>query len=282
MIFHKDITPIIDNYDYFLLDLWGVIHDGTKTYPGVIERLQYLKQMGKKVCFLSNAPRRAKKVAELLERLGISKDLYDFILTSGEATFSHIADLKKSGLYYYIGPDKDADLLDELLHYKKTDDASKADFAIITGFDDGNYDIAHKMPQLLEAKKNNLELICANPDLTVVKQTGEELLCAGILANEYKKLGGKVVYFGKPYDFVYERVFSLFSIDNMTKVLAVGDGIETDILGANRAKIDSAFIAGGILANELKIKHGQLPQKDLMQVICDKYQAYPTFIIGSL
>lgn len=281
MIFHKNISPLIDNYEYFVLDLWGVIHDGTKTYPGVIERLTELKNAGKKVCFLSNAPRRSAKVAALLEKLGVGRDLYDFILTSGEAAHRHIFELKHSGFYYYIGPEKDADLLDGLAG-RPTDAAAKADFAIITGFDDGNYEISSKMPQLVDAHKNNLELICANPDLTVVKQSGEELLCAGILAREYQKMGGKVTYFGKPYDLVYNQVFNLFSIDNKAKILAVGDGIETDILGANHAGIDSALIAGGIFANELKIKHGELPDADLIKKICDKYKANPTFIIGSL
>ena len=102
------------------------------------------------------------------------------------------------------------------------------------------------------------------------------------MALEYQKLGGKVAYFGKPYNLVYEQVFQLFSIRDKTRILAVGDGIETDILGANKNQIDSALIAGGILANDLQVKYGQFPDADLMQKICDKYQSYPTFILGGL
>ena len=291
MIFHKNIAAIADKYDYFILDLWGVIHDGAKTYPGVLDSLKHLRKLNKKVCFLSNAPRRSAKVAELLSHLGIGEDLYDFIITSGEATYLYLQSNRGKELigspnnnvyrYYYIGPQKDADLLNGL-GYEEAADASLADFAVITGFEDGNYNIDEKLPQLRAAAQNNLTMICVNPDLVVIKQSGEELLCAGVLALEYQKLGGKVAYFGKPYNLVYEQVFQLFSIRDKTRILAVGDGIETDILGANKNQIDSALIAGGILANDLKVKYGQFPDADLMQKICDKYQSYPTFILGGL
>lgn len=291
MIFYKNIAQIADNYDYFILDLWGVIHDGNKTYPGVLESLKYLRKLNKKICFLSNAPRRSAKVAELLNRLGIGDDLYDFIITSGEATYLYLQDSHHQDLiespknniyhYYYIGPKKDADLLNGL-GYIETANASKADFAVATGFDDGNYDIDEKLPQLKQAMENNLTMICVNPDLIVIRQNGEELLCAGVLALEYQKLGGKVIYFGKPYNLVYEQVLRLFSVQDKTRILAVGDGIETDILGANKNQIDSALIAGGILSNELKVKYGEFPDAKLMQKICDQYKSYPTFILGGL
>lgn len=295
MLFQKNITEIAKNYDYFILDIWGVIHDGSQTYPRVLEQLKYLRQLGKKVCFLSNAPRRSSKVAEVLKKFGITEDLYDFIITSGEATFLFLQENQNNSTklqhligttpnsfhYYYIGPEKDADLLNGL-GYKATIDAAQADFVVATGFDHDLSTIEEKLPQLSEAKKNNLTMICVNPDLIVVKQNGLELICAGLMALEYKKMGGKVVYFGKPYNLVYEQVFRLFSNPDKTKVLAIGDGIETDILGANKNGIDSALVAGGILAGELGIKHGELPNQDSMQKICNKYQAYPQFVIGKL
>ena len=294
MIFQKNLLEISKNYDYFIFDIWGVIHDGTNAYPGVLDSIAHLKSLGKKICFLSNAPRRASKVAVLLRKFGIDENLYDFIITSGEATYlylqqnhgKNIADLHKENSvnnyhYYYIGPKKDADLLDGLKYHENAD-ATHADFAVATGFDDGNYNIAEKLPQLKTALQNNLTMICVNPDLIVVKQSGEEMLCAGVLALEYQKMGGKVLYFGKPFALVYEQVFQLFGVTDKAKILAIGDGIETDILGANRQGIDSALIAGGILASELKIKHGELPDAILMQEICDKYKSYPTFVIGGI
>ncbi len=294
MQFEPNITKIANNYDYFILDIWGVIHDGSQTYQGVVEQLKQLRKMGKKICFLSNAPRRASKVASVLKNFGISEDLYDFIITSGEATYlflhqneidpSHLENLTDHPVhnkYFYIGPQKDADLLNGL-EYKPTQNANEASFVVATGFDNDLSTIEEKLPQLLEAKKYNLPMICVNPDLIVVKQNGAELICAGLMALEYQKMGGKVIYFGKPYNLVYDQVFRLFSNPDKTKVLAVGDGIETDILGANQNGIDSAFVAGGILARELNIKHGSLPDKNLMQQICNKYQAFPQFVIGNL
>ncbi len=291
MIFYKNISEISDKYDLFILDLWGVIHDGEKLYPGVLESLKALRKLDKKICFLSNAPRRSAKVADVLFRFGIGTDLYDFILTSGEATYLYLQSTNKKGLigspsnniynYYYIGPKKDADLLDGL-GYVETERASEANFAVTTGFDDGNYNIAEKLPQLIEAAQNNLPMICVNPDLMVIRQSGEKMLCAGVLALEYQKLGGKVIYFGKPHNMVYEQVLQLFYTQDKTRILAVGDGIETDILGANKNQIDSALIAGGILSIELKVKYGELPNADAMQKICEQYKAYPTFIIGGL
>jgi HAD superfamily hydrolase (TIGR01459 family) len=289
-----NITKIADKYDYFILDVWGVIHDGSHTYEGVVERLKHLRQLGKKICFLSNAPRRSSKVAGVLKNFGINEDLYDFIITSGEATYlflhqneidpNHLKNLTNHDVhdkYFYIGPSKDADLLNGL-GYKPSQNANEASFVVATGFDNETSTLEEKLPQLLEAKKHNLPMICVNPDLIVVKQNGSQSICAGLLALEYQKMGGKVVYFGKPYSLVYEQVFQLFSNPNKTKVLAIGDGLETDILGANQNGIDSAFVAGGVFAKELKIKHGQLPDKDLTQQICNQYQAFPTFVIGRL
>ncbi len=294
MQFEQNITKIANNYDYFILDVWGVIHDGNHIYPGVLEQLKYLRSLGKKICFLSNAPRRASKVAEVLKRLGIGEDLYDFILTSGEATYlflhqnqsdaSHLqklTDSKISDQYFYIGPKKDADLLNGL-GYIEAANADQASFVVATGFDNDLSTIEEKLPQLLEAKKHNLPMICVNPDLIVVRQNGAEAICAGLMALEYQKIGGQVIYFGKPYNLVYDQVFELFSNPNKTKVLAIGDGIETDILGANQNSIDSAFVAGGISARHLGIKHGELPDENLMQQICDKYQSYPQFVIGTM
>ena len=294
-IFCKNIAEIAKNYQYFILDIWGVIHDGNKLYPGVIEQLKYLRGLGKKICFLSNAPRRASKVAAVLNDFGIAADLYDFIITSGEATYLFLeqnTDLqnltgnhpKDNYRYYYIGPEKDADLLNGL-GYLAINEANKADFVVATGFDNDLSTIEEKLPQLQAAKQNNLTMICVNPDLIVVRQNGSEMICAGLLALEYQKMGGKVVYFGKPYHLVYEQVFKMFLIEGKTreaKILAIGDGLETDILGANNNGIDSALVAGGILASSLKIKYGELPNADLMQQICDKNHIYPKFVIGSL
>jgi HAD superfamily hydrolase (TIGR01459 family) len=287
MEFKSGIAEISDVYDYFLFDVWGVIHDGNVAYPGVVEAISFLRKRGKKICFLSNAPRRSSKVVAVLQKLGIAPDLYDFVLTSGEATFLDLQKNQKSGFknfgknYFYIGPQKDIDLLSGL-DYIRVSKASEANVAITTGFDGEGSTLAEKLPQALEAKKNNLPMICVNPDLVVVKQDGREMICAGALAMEYEKIGGKVFYYGKPFPAVYKMVCEIFNYPEIKKILAVGDGMETDIKGASDFGIDSVLITGGILSNPLGIKYWQTADKNKLAVICDSYQIFPKFVISNL
>lgn len=287
MQFYKGIKEISANYDYFIFDLWGVIHDGTQAYEGVLEALDFLKKQGKKICFLSNAPRRSYKVAEVLKKFSIDKNLYEFILTSGEATFLDFKKNQENGFkdfgkkYFYIGPKKDIDLLDGL-DYQQTADASQASFAIATGFDDEKSILQEKFPQIQEAKKYNLPLICVNPDLLVVKQNGTEMICAGVLADEYQKMGGKVFYYGKPFSSVYNMTYEFFGKPNKSKIIAIGDGIETDIKGAFDFGIDSVLVTGGILCNKLGIRYGQQADVDKVQQICESYKIFPNYIIPNL
>ncbi|MBP7709901.1 MAG: TIGR01459 family HAD-type hydrolase [Rickettsiales bacterium] len=287
MKFINSIEEISNHYNYFIFDVWGVVHDGTTAYPGAIEAITYLRNQGKKICFLSNAPRRASKVAAMLEKFGVTSNLYDFIMSSGEAAFRDLqknqeADFKDFGKnYFYIGPKKDIDLLDGL-NYTRVDDAAQAHFAITTGFDGDNSVLAEKMPQALAAKANNLTLICVNPDMIVVKQDGREMICAGALAKEYKALGGKVVYYGKPFSSVYKIVCEIFNDPKNDEMLMIGDGMETDIKGANDFKIDSLLITGGILSNILGINYRQNADHTKLENFCKQHQLFPNFVISSL
>ena len=138
------------------------------------------------------------------------------------------------------------------------------------------------MPQLLQTKKFNLPLICVNPDLIVVKQSGLELLCAGALAAEYLKMKGKVIYYGKPFSSVYKMVCEIFDSVETSKMLAVGDGMETDIKGALDFGIDCALVTGGILSNKLSVKYGQIAEENKVETVCKNYQLFPTFVIPGL
>ena len=287
MIFKNSVIELAENYDYFILDIWGVIHDGNSAYPLVIEHLEILRKLGKKICLLSNAPRRSYKIKAVLEKLKISAALYDFIVTSGEVVYEFLEKNQQNNFsqfgknYYYIGPQKDLDLLAEL-GYARVDDASGANFLLATGFDDDDSKKEEKLSQLREGLENNLIMICPNPDLIVVRKNGQEMFCAGILAQQYKEMGGEVVYFGKPYNQVYKKVFELFSIKDKTKLIAIGDGIETDILGANNNQIASALVSGGILSNQLKINYGQLANENEIRKICEQYKIFPQFILARL
>jgi HAD superfamily hydrolase (TIGR01459 family) len=287
MKYIKGISEIIEKYDYFIFDVWGVIHDGSNTYPQAVETFEYLHKIGKKVCLLSNAPRRAYKVTEILSRFGLIPNLYDFVLTSGESAYLDLYQNQQNNFanfgknYFYIGPQKDIDLLDGL-NYTRVEDPSKANFALTTGFENENSKISEKLPLAIQANKFKLPMLCVNPDLIVVKQNGIEMICAGALASEYQKIGGIVHYYGKPFSKVYQMVLEKFQVPNKDRIVAIGDGMETDIKGASDFKIDSILVTGGILAKELGIKFWEDAENDKLNKICNNYNIFPNYIISNL
>jgi HAD superfamily hydrolase (TIGR01459 family) len=249
------IDSIESQYDAYIVDLWGVMHDGVNAYPGAVEALKKLRALGKEVVFLSNGPRRVCKAIKSLEQYGISRDLYKDVVTSGELLYqafkSKAASVASLGeTFYYIGPKKDHDLLDGT-DCKKVDAIAKSDFIVVTGFRNAPGSLDAIRPDLDAALARKLPLICANPDLIVVSQTGEAMLCAGAIAEEYKKLGGEVIEFGKPYLEGYDACFAKFTCKDKSKILAIGDSYRTDIKGANAAEISSLLIVGGIHKSEI-------------------------------
>lgn len=287
MKYISGVKEICANYDYFIFDVWGVIHDGLEAYPDVKETIEFLRNQNKKICFLSNAPRRASKVADVLAGYGIDKNMYDFILTSGEAAFLDFKENQENNFskyqknYLYIGPQKDIDLLDGL-NYNMVDNAKDADFAIVTGFEGEESTVEEKMPQALDALENNLELICVNPDLLVVRKNGSKMICAGALAKKYQELGGKVSFYGKPYGKIYEIVCKIFNQTDTSKMLAIGDGLETDIKGSNNFNIDNILLTGGILSNVLNIKYWEDADKNELEKIFNQENIFPKFVMTNL
>ncbi len=288
MNFNKSFKEITSNYEYFVFDVWGVIHDGVHAYPNATQTIIDLKREGKKICFLSNAPRRAFKVAEVLKKYGIEQNYYDFILTSGEATFIDLEKNQKNNFknfgkkYFYIGPEKDLDLL-EGLDYEMVKSAKEANFAITTGFDHDHSVIEEKMSQIVDAVGEKLPLICVNPDMMVIRKSGEEMLCAGVIAKKYEELLGSVIYYGKPHLSVYNMTHELFGKNiEKKKILAIGDGLETDIKGANNFEIDSVLITSGILSNKLGVKYNQNADEDKVKYHCELQNAFPKYVIPNL
>ncbi len=249
------MRQVADRYDGFILDLWGVIHDGERPYAGVAECLARLRDAGKRVCLLSNAPRRVASVVARLEELGLPRDLYDAVLSSGEATHDAIrnppdafhAALGRRCLN--IGPPRDEDVHLEtgvtLVHRPED-----ADFVLCTGVDEFDETLDDYAPLLRACAARHLPMVCANPDLTVV--AGDRLaICAGTLAAYYEELGERVAYHGKPHPPIYRRCLALLDGIGRDRILAVGDSLRTDIAGANAAGVDSLLVTGGIHADEL-------------------------------
>lgn len=275
---YAHLSELASRYDAFLVDLWGVIHDGTETYAGATECLKELREHGKKIILISNAPRRGLKAKQVLDRLEVSSDLYDHIITSGEIVFDLFATGKHSygSSYYILGPDRDDDLLATLPEYNHVTDIAQAQIVIVTGFDHDASTLDDVMPELHQMLSFNLPMICANPDIEVVRKTGERALCAGAIAKAYESMGGNTSYFGKPYPDVYQKALLFLTDLPKERIAAIGDNLETDILGANRQNIDSYLVAGGILATELDITHGELPSPQKLQALCTEFGITPT------
>ena len=262
--------PLIDGlsalapcYEGFILDLWGVVHDGVAPLPGALECLRALIDAGKRIVLLSNAPRRADDVVERITRIGVPAGLYHHVMSSGEEAWQSL--YRRDDSFYaalgrrclHIGSERDTGIR-EGLGLELVGTVQEAEFILNTGpagWDDRIEDYAS---QLRGALARGLPMVCANPDL-VVMHGGRLALCAGALSQWYEERGGRVRWHGKPFRSVYDTCLALLRIDDRSRILAVGDSLRTDIAGAAGAGIDSVFIAGGIHAEEFGTIGGQPP-----------------------
>ena len=257
------IGGLIDNYDGVILDVWGVLHDGAKPFPGVLDTLHRLKQGGKKTLVLSNAPRRAVPVSHRLTDIGIARDLYDHIHTSGEETWQHLT-RRDEPFYraigrtcYMVAPDRDSDVMLGL-DLERVRDLEQASFIFNVGPWGWDEDVVRYEDMLQAALRRELPMVCANPDI-VVHHLGRRAICAGAIALRYEQLGGIVRWHGKPYADVYKTALAQLGIPNPKRILAIGDSLRTDIAGANGAGIDAIVVAGGIHYEEFGCAEGQIP-----------------------
>ncbi len=259
---HLDsFAALADRYDGFILDLWGVIHDGVTPYPGAIDCLGHLKRLGKPTVLLSNAPRRAHVAQAAMRGMGIADALYTGILTSGEATHLMLRDRVDpffAGLgrrVYHLGPERDRNVI-EGLDLALAASPAAADFVLNTGPDDlGSATDLGAWESVLQAcLAAGLPMVCANPDLEVIRG-GNRLICAGLLTQRFEEIGGTARWIGKPDPAVYAPVLAMLGV---SKVLAVGDALRTDIAGATSVGLDSCWVLGGVHAEELGGDRGRI------------------------
>jgi len=245
-------AALAGDYDGFIVDLWGVVHDGVRLYPGALDCLVRLRAAGKVVVFLSNAPRRPAGIAAALAGMGVGRDLYAGIMSSGEAVHlglrdrtEEFAELGKR--IYHLGPPRDRDVFDTL-PYEQAVDPAVADFILNTGPDDvlGPQDPELYRPVLVAGLKAKIPMVCANPDFEVIRD-GRRIICAGLLAELYKAEGGVVIQRGKPDAAIYGPTLAMLGT-RRERTLAVGDSLRTDIAGAKAAGIDSCWVLSGIHA----------------------------------
>jgi HAD superfamily hydrolase (TIGR01459 family) len=247
---HHGLSHIAERYDAFVIDLWGVLHDGLRAFPEAVACLERLRSADKRVVILSNAPRRAEEVAARNAELGIAPGLCDGVMSSGEATWRHLArrdDPWHRALgrrCHHLGPARDRGMR-EGLDYDFVEDPARADFILATGALDSEDTVARYDALLGAALARRLPMICANPDLEVIRGCRREI-CAGAIAQAYEEIGGEVRYHGKPHPGVYQDCFALIDPPARDRIAAIGDSLRTDIAGARAAGIDGIFVTGGL------------------------------------
>ena len=246
------IGAVAAEYDGLIIDLWGVLHDGFAAYPGAIATLAALKSSGKRTVLLSNAPRRVAPLIGQMAALGIGRELYDHLLTSGEAVYGALArrdDPAFAALgrrLYHMGPRQDDSVFAGLDY--QTAPLDQADFILDTG-PWGEETVEDFLPALRHGVERGLPLICANPDRAVVR-AGRAFPCAGALADCYVQMGGRAIWRGKPDIAIYREALALLGT-LPDRTLCIGDGMPTDIQGAVAAGLDSVLVTRGIHGAEL-------------------------------
>ena len=250
----KNIT---NAYDVYFIDLWGVIHNGVHLFKNAITVLKELRKLKKKIILISNAPRSNTTVKQFLKKLNFDLNLIDILVTSGDVTKNYIQK-NKNKTFYHLGPVKDNDLFEGITNIYS--DIDKSNEIICTGLVD-------KIGSNISDYQSHFEnwiakekiFVCANPD-EVVSRGNQIEFCAGSLAKYYKKLGGRVMYFGKPYEHIYK--FAKLSIETKIgnliekkRILAVGDNLKTDIYGAQNFNIASLLILNGIYKDFFRKNH---------------------------
>lgn len=277
----NSFLEIIDLFDLFLVDLWGVTHNGKTPFIHTLEILQEAKKRQKKVWFLSNAPRLPIMAQEKLSELGVYNNLYDGICTSGLACFNDLKDRKfdfyqkNNSKLYHIGEKRDESIFQKLEFYQKTDKLQDADFIILTGIFNSNDSLENYKSILEEALLYNLPIVCANADLEVM-YGDKKIICAGAIGKYYEQMGGNVIYYGKPDSKIYHLALDFSQSQNILKekILMIGDSLNTDILGASNFGIKSILVGTGILQNTLK--------KCTIEEIVQEKKIYPDYFMDVL
>ena len=276
------LREVSSEFDGFILDLWGLVHDGATAYPSSAETFRQLKAAGKKTLLLSNAPRRGYALVEAMTKMGLPRDLYGEVLSSGEAARAALiarddpffAALGKTA--YHLGPARDRSIFDDT-GLAIAPDVRDADFVVNTG-PDGLDDVVEDYAQVLEAAAaKHLPMVCANPDMVVIRG-GMRIICAGAIAKQYAILGGKIAYRGKPDPAVYDLAVKQLGIDP-ARVAVVGDALETDVKGANAAGLKAVWCTGGIHAEALGIHYGEAADPEKATALAKAENNVPAMII---
>ena len=255
------LSQIADRYDVLLCDVWGVVHNGKVPFERSVAALERFAAQGGTVVLISNSPRPSESFIPQLDDIGVSRAAWQAVITSGDATRAELTK-RAPGPAWRVGPERDAGIYVGT-GVELTDDPSEAAFISCTGlFDDDLDQPEDYRDAFADCARRGLEMVCANPD-KVVHRGSDLIWCAGALADVYAALGGPVIMAGKPFTAIYDLALKEAAraagrpVDR-PRILAVGDGLPTDVLGANGQGLDCLFVAGGIHGADVVDDQGRL------------------------
>jgi len=286
--FLTGIRSLAKRYDVFVVDVWGTLHNGIGAYPGAADALRLLSGAGKQVVLLSNAPRRAALAEQFLAAVGIGRDLYLRLLTSGESAYSALRDrrdpwhAKLTGACWHIGSERDRSIF-QGLDLEVTSQPERAGFCLATGTKLDQEVVEDYRQELDRALKLGLPMICANPDI-VVPVGNELVVCAGAFAQYYAENGGDVFWHGKPHLPIYRHLLTMLEdlsgapVD-LTRTIAIGDALATDVAGAAKAGFASALLVGGVHGPELKLNWRGRPSSRALSGLIEAAPAKPDYVL---
>ncbi len=283
-----NIIEISNNYSLILCDIWGVVHDGNNPFPKAVDSLSSYIETGGNICLITNAPRRSDVIRDYLLNMGVRDDICKNIVSSGDCSYFWLSSVEDRPLFH-IGPEKDNSLFMGL-NLNKVNEFECLE-CICTGFFDEYTEVIDDYQNILDTLlERGIVLHCANPDLFVNKGN-TRLPCAGLIAQSYLRMGGEVVYFGKPHAYIYELALERVLKSNKesiskNNILAIGDGLGTDIAGASNFGVDSFFIINGVHEREFKINNNisEIDNKTVRDYINKYYAnvATPKYIMSTL
>jgi HAD superfamily hydrolase (TIGR01459 family) len=275
-------AEIADGYDALYCDLWGCLHDGVTAYAAAVAALRAFRDRGGAVILLTNAPRPAGSVERQLDRLGVPRDVWDAIVSSGDAGRRMAASGRFGTRVEHVGAPHDLSFFEGLP--VEIAPPGRGEAVIVTGLrDDARETAADYRAEAEGWAARGLPMLCANPDL-VVHRGPQTLACAGAIAALYEGLGGAVTYSGKPHAPIYALAAQALKASRgceAARVLAIGDGIATDVAGAAAAGIDALFLTGGIAADEIPAPGGR-PDRGALDAFLTRHGAAPAWTMARL
>jgi len=287
MTFSQGLYELMDSYDGFIMDQWGVLHNGLHPYDGVIDTLNHLKHRKKQVIILSNSAKRSSDNIERLKKLGIKHGLYKAVVSAGEVTWQGLKEQKDApfkglGKKCYLISRPDDESLIEGLDIELVTDIEEAQFILITSFDQASTRMEALEADLKKAVGKRIPAICANPDMVTV-YGHERSIGPGAIAKRYQELGGAAHYIGKPHKTIFRYCLSLFEDLIPSRILVIGDSIQHDIAGGVSVDLDTAFITAGIHASAFKPGMPVEQKRKVMEQLAQGYgDIRPTWVLDGL